>query len=95
MAEFMLQDRPEVSPRRCLFCDNFDCRWLTTFTTNDRGQTMLICEPCACLIANAVGGLSPEAASNVRLERDEARDEVEAIRLRLERLRDGVMEQVA
>ena len=27
MAEFMLQDRPEVSPRRCLFCDNFDCRF--------------------------------------------------------------------
>ena len=102
MADFILQDAPEVSPRLCYFCGCFDPPFVNTMTFDPTGRMILICAPnprresgCAGMLVNLIGGLTPAAARDVRLERDEARDELEAVRQRLMRFREEVVETVA
>ena len=102
MAEFVLQQDPQVSPKSCFFCGAFEGPFVNTMTFDYPGKTILMCAPnerresgCAGQIVNLIGGLTPAAARDLRLERDVARDELEAVRLRLQRFRDEVYETVA
>ena len=102
MPDFMLQEKPEANPRSCYFCHSFEGPWVNPMREDAAGVTILLCAPngkresgCAGQIANLIGGLTPAAARDLRLERDQAENRAEALKAQLERLRDGVMEAVA
>lgn len=67
MAEYVRQDNPQVSPKHCYFCGNFEGPFINTFTSDSAGRIILICAPndqreagCAGQIAVAAGGCGPE-----------------------------------
>lgn len=99
MTDMVLQENPEVSPKLCYFCGTHAGPFVNTMVDDPTGRIILLCAPsrmresgCAGTVVNVVGGLTPSAATKLKAESAALHDELHAIRSRLERLRDGVVE---
>lgn len=99
MAEFVLQDHPEVSPLSCYFCQSHEGPFVNTLTSDIGGRIILLCAPqedgrltgCAGGIVQAIGGLTPAGARKLKEQRDDAVAEKEQVEARLAQAREVVV----
>lgn len=104
MAEFVLQQNPEVAPKFCYFCGTHAGPFVNTMTFDNAGRIILVCAPdekrgkhtgCAGLIAKAAGCTTVKETQDLRVEVARANVRAEQAETRLGELRDSVVEAVA
>lgn len=95
MAEFVLQENPQITPRQCYFCTTQEGPFVNTFTTDPLGRQILMCAPkpdgsrpagCAGQLAVAAGGVGPEGVADYEQQLAVGEEIIADLRARLAEL---------